>query len=246
MKAILISSAVTFVPRNYNEFILPMAKDPNVSALVIIENRSFKIFASGVLLVVSGAAPRLGFHLMMNTLFPGNRNRQEAFKKENKQFFIFNDLHSEAALAKLRELQPDLIVNARTRTLFKNDLLSIPRWGCINIHHGLLPDQRGLMCDFWSHLEKVPTGFSIHQMTEKIDHGSVLRAFTIQSDFKNYTDFIFAGSREEAKILTEVLSEIDQRQSVSGEPNSKTEKTRYRKNPTWKDFYRLKGTGTKI
>lgn len=47
------------------------------------------------------------------------------------------------ALSVLRELAPDLIVVVAYGKILPNDILELPRYGCINVHGSLLPSYRG-------------------------------------------------------------------------------------------------------
>ena len=46
-------------------------------------------------------------------------------------------------VAQLREMNPDLIVVAAFGQLLSQEILSMPKYGCINVHASLLPKYRG-------------------------------------------------------------------------------------------------------
>ncbi|MGZ3770201.1 MAG: formyltransferase family protein [Bdellovibrio sp.] len=246
MKTLLITSAVTFVPRNYDEFIAPMAENSHIAGLIIIDNRSWDIVFKACALILSAAAPRMGFHLLKNQFDSSIKRKQAYFSAQGKQVWVVRDINSSESLALLKSIDPDLLLNARTRSFFKKNLLSIPKYGCVNIHHGLLPHQRGLMCDFWSHLYNLPSGFSIHQMTEKLDDGVLLKVVEVPSDKQNYFSTIQKGAAMEASAAQQVLSQIATDKKIQGIENLKTENTVYRRNPGLKDFYNLRLKGVKI
>lgn len=246
MKTLLVTSAVTFVPHNYDGLVLPLAKDPHIEALVVIDNRSFDIVLKALLLILSLAAPRMGWHLLKNFFDDSLKRKQAAYQAAGKKVFVVDDINSEQSLKLLNELQPDLILNARTRSFFKKKLLALPKLGCINIHHGLLPDQRGLMCDFWAHLFDTPAGFSIHEMTSKLDDGSLLKVVEVPSDKKDYLASLDLGASLEAQAASNVLRDISTRGKILGQANLKTDTTVYRSNPRLRDFYRLRSKGVSI
>jgi methionyl-tRNA formyltransferase len=102
-----------------------------------------------------------------------------------------------------------------------------------------------LMCDFWAHLENQDFGFSIHQMTSKIDDGPILHVEKVVSDRKSYMNSIFEASKLEARICRTLIDQI----KVSGHftlLNPKFKNFTYRKNPSLKDGYRLQLKGIKI
>lgn len=246
LRALLVTSRVTFVPENYNQLVCGLAEAPHIVGCVVIDNREWSIVTQGVALILTGAGPRMGFQLLTNFFNDLLHIKKQTYEKAAKSFFVVQDLNSEEALDILRREKIDLILNARTRTIFKKNLLATPRLGCINIHHGLLPDQRGLMCDFWAHLEKTPSGFSIHQMTSKLDAGTILKVVEVPTAKTDYLASIYEGSKKELTAAKETLDEIAQSGAIQGHENILTETTLYRKNPTLWDFFKLKFKGTKI
>jgi len=80
-----------------------------------------------------------------------------------------------AHVERLRELGVDLIVSIAAPQIFRRDILTLPRHGCINIHNALLPKYQGMMPSFWvlANGEEV-TGTTIHYMNEKIDAGRII------------------------------------------------------------------------
>lgn len=246
LRAVLVTSEVTFVGENYHQVILSLAKNPHILGLVVIRNREPSLSALGLLAAVSGAAPRFGLQLFKNNLFPGTENKVSAYQSAGKEVHFTKDMNSPETIQYLRSLSLDLIVNARSRCFFREEVLSLPTLGCINIHHGLLPYQRGVMCDFWAHMYNRPFGFTVHQMTKKIDDGPILRVEEVKLPPKSYTASIFEGSKREAVVLAEVLDDIDKKRALKGEPNLKTPDTKYWKNPKLMDFYRLRLKGIKV
>lgn len=246
MRALLVTSAVTFVPHNYDQLILPLAQEPHIEALVIIDNRSTDVLLKALILLITAAAPRLGWQLLKNFFGNSQKRRIATYEKAGKKVLLVKDINAEVSLNQLRALKPDLILNARTRSFFKRKLLSLPKIGCINIHHGLLPDQRGLMCDLWAHLFDTPMGFSIHEMTSKLDDGALLKVEEVPSDRKDYLQSLDVGALLEASAVSLVLAEIADRGTLQGRQNQKTKETVYRRNPRLRDFYRLRSKGVRL
>jgi folate-dependent phosphoribosylglycinamide formyltransferase PurN len=246
LRTLLVTSRVTFVPENYSQLVCGLAEAPHIVGCMVIDNREWHMVVQGLALMLTGAAPRLGSQLLLNFFKDLLEHKKSAYEKKQKMFFMVDDLNSEEALEILRREKIDLVLNARTRTIFKKTLLATPRLGCLNIHHGLLPDQRGLMCDFWAHLEKSPSGFSIHQMTSKLDAGAILKVVEVPGDKTNYLESLFQGSKLEVHAAVETLTDIAVRDQVQGQENLKTANTIYRRNPTLMDFFKSKFKGTKI
>lgn len=246
MKTWLVTSAVTFVPNNYDDFVLSMADCDQIAGLIVVDNRSWDIVLKSLLLILSGAAPEMGMQLLKNQYGKSLKRKKEHFLSQGKNVHVVSDLNSPQSLDLIKSLQPDLLLNARTRSFFKKSLLSLPKLGCINIHHGLLPHQRGLMCDFWAHLLDTPAGFSIHQMTSKLDDGAILKVVEVPRSKNSYLDSIKRGSSLEAAAAKEILLQLAEHKCIQGQENLKTENTVYRTNPKLTDFYKLRFKGIKI
>ncbi|HUQ28051.1 MAG TPA: methionyl-tRNA formyltransferase [Usitatibacter sp.] len=86
-------------------------------------------------------------------------------------------LRDPAAQQALREAAPEVLVVAAYGLLLPNEVLVIPRLGCINIHASLLPRWRGAAPIQRAILAgDLATGISIMQMDQGLDTGPVLLA----------------------------------------------------------------------
>lgn len=84
-------------------------------------------------------------------------------------------IRSPVALTDLTRLEPDLIVVAAFGQILPKAILSLPRFGCVNIHASLLPRHRGASPIQASILEgDRETGITIMQMDEGLDMGDIL------------------------------------------------------------------------
>ena len=83
-------------------------------------------------------------------------------------------------LEQIRRWQADLIVVAAYGKILPKTVLSLPSYGCINVHASLLPKYRGAAPIQWAMLrgEKI-TGVTIMQMNERMDAGDILLQKTI-------------------------------------------------------------------
>jgi methionyl-tRNA formyltransferase len=86
-----------------------------------------------------------------------------------------NGLDQPEFLDELRQQNLDLIISVAAPTIFRKELIDLPRFGCINIHHAPLPKYRGMMPNFWQlyHGEKT-VGITIHKINSKIDEGEII------------------------------------------------------------------------
>ena len=68
--------------------------------------------------------------------------------------------------------QYDLIFSLHCKQLFPAELVNKIR--CINIHPGLNPNNRGWFPQVFSIINGLPSGATIHEIDEKLDHGPVI------------------------------------------------------------------------
>ena len=74
---------------------------------------------------------------------------------------------------KLKKL--DFIVSYSAPSIFKDILLKVPKYNCINLHCSLLPNYSGIMPSFWVLFKnELFTGASVHLMDSKIDNGKLV------------------------------------------------------------------------
>ncbi|MBI4518611.1 MAG: methionyl-tRNA formyltransferase [Deltaproteobacteria bacterium] len=84
-------------------------------------------------------------------------------------------LRAPQTLEALRALAADLIVVAAYGKILPPAVLSLPRFGCINVHASLLPKYRGAAPIQWALLRgETVTGITIMQMDEGMDTGDIL------------------------------------------------------------------------
>jgi methionyl-tRNA formyltransferase len=111
-------------------------------------------------------------------------------KYHNIPIFFFKDVNSTDSINKIKQLHPDLIISIGFGKIFKKDILSIPKYGAINLHSSLIPKHRGLMPTFWALKNNDPyTGVTIHYMTEIIDDANIISQEKVPI-FKNDTAHI--------------------------------------------------------
>lgn len=128
-------------------------------------------FRMGVRYVVHKAAGSLP-----RCISGGRYQTLAAICEEHEIPVVFESGINEASfLGKLREQDLDLIISVAAPVIFKEDIISIPTFGCINIHNGRLPNYRGMLPNFWQmyHGEK-SIGITIHEINTGIDEGRII------------------------------------------------------------------------
>lgn len=85
----------------------------------------------------------------------------------------------EAFLGALGSLQPDLVAVAAYGQILPERLLSLPRFGCLNVHTSLLPRYRGAAPIQWAILnDDAETGVTIMKVDAGLDTGDILTQAT--------------------------------------------------------------------
>lgn len=98
----------------------------------------------------------------------------------------------------MKNLQPDLAIVAAFGMIFPKEILSIPKYGFINIHPSILPRWRGpspIQTAILNGDEK--TGITLFLMDEEIDHGPIIS-----------NEKLVMSNEETTEILSKKLSEL--------------------------------------
>jgi hypothetical protein len=245
VKTLLVTSRVTFVPENYGRLVAGLANNPHVAAVLFLENRGLLTPAMGAGLWLSRLAPGIGAELVRNTLSSLHDPREHAMRAAGKCVFHASHINAPETIAILARF--DLVINARTRFIYGGTALAAPRIGCVNIHHGLLPDQRGLLCDLWAQAEGRPTGFTIHRMAAELDAGEIIARHEVEVvQGRRFVDHALASSIEELSAIEQVLDRVGSAGRIEGIPNTKTPATRYYRTPGLAEMVGFKKKGIQL
>ncbi|MCM1539070.1 MAG: methionyl-tRNA formyltransferase [bacterium] len=115
------------------------------------------------------------------------------------------------AVAELAAYEADIYVVAAFGQILTQEILDMPRFGCVNIHASLLPKYRGAAPIQWAILdgERV-TGVTIQQMNAGIDTGDILADVSVEIAPEETGDSLFEKLMQEgAALLLETLPRIE-------------------------------------
>lgn len=184
-----------------------------------------------------------GIALLLSGIIPLSRKRLTPgwllCLRHNIPKLRCNNINDLDAVSFIKSLEPDIIVSAYFSQILKEPILNIPRKGCINVHPGYLPEQRGAMNYFWVLANNIPyTGVSLHWMDSGIDTGPLLarRRLPIsphatQQQIMVYTAIVGA------KLLRQLLQKLYNNTPLTTIPTNEKHATYYPM-PTKKDFKR--------
>lgn len=86
----------------------------------------------------------------------------------------------------ISEINPDIIITCAYGQILSEEILSIPRLGCINVHASLLPKYRGAAPIQWSLLNgDDKTGITIMYMDKGMDTGNIISEEEISIDIND-------------------------------------------------------------
>lgn len=83
-------------------------------------------------------------------------------------------LREPAVREAIRSLRADIAVSALFGYVLRGELIESFPGGCVNIHTGLLPYNRGAHPNVWSIVEGTPAGVTIHYMDAGVDTGDII------------------------------------------------------------------------
>lgn len=123
--------------------------------------------------------------------------------------FYSDTLYGDATLAAFQEMSLDLIILAWWPYIIKKSLIQIPRLGCLNFHPGYLPYNRGKHYNFWTIVEDVPFGVTIHWVDERIDSGDIAFQSIIEKSWEDTGETLYYKAQKElVRLFKEKFPEI--------------------------------------
>lgn len=115
------------------------------------------------------------------------------------------------AVEVLRSYQADIFVVAAFGQILSEEILEMPRYGCVNIHASLLPAYRGAGPIQWAIIDgRKKTGITIMQMDKGLDTGDILLQKEVLIDERETGDSLHDKlAAAGAELIVEALSKIE-------------------------------------
>ena len=96
------------------------------------------------------------------------------------------------AVEELKKYSADIFVVAAFGQLLSEEILQMPKYGCVNIHASLLPKYRGAAPIQWAILDgEEKTGVTIQQMEKGLDTGDILFVKEVALDKKETGESLY-------------------------------------------------------
>lgn len=136
---------------------------------------------------------------------------KECALKHNIPVFQPVKVKEPEAVETLRSYGADAFIVAAFGQILSEEILTMPKYGCINIHASLLPKYRGAGPIQWVILDgEKETGITIMQMDKGIDTGDMLLQRVVPIDEKETGDSLHDKlARAGAELIVEALSKIE-------------------------------------
>ncbi len=115
------------------------------------------------------------------------------------------------AVEQLRAYEADIFVVAAFGQILSEEILNMPKYGCVNIHASLLPKYRGAGPIQWVILDgEKETGVTIMQMDKGLDTGDMLLSCRVPIDEKETGDTLHDKlAQAGAELIVEALPKIE-------------------------------------
>lgn len=120
------------------------------------------------------------------------------------------DINSGESIHKLKEINPDLIVVVAYGQILNQEVLNLPKYGCINVHASLLPKYRGAAPINWAIINgEEKTGITIMEMERGLDTGDMIMKEAIPiNEEDDYISLHDKLSLLGGEVLLEAIEEI--------------------------------------
>lgn len=136
---------------------------------------------------------------------------KECALKHNLPVFQPVKIKTPEAIETLKTYAADIYVVAAFGQILSQEILDMPKYGCVNIHASLLPKYRGSAPIQWAIIDgEKETGVTIQQMNAGIDTGDILCTSVIPIAAKETGASLFDKlSAVGAELIVEALKQIE-------------------------------------
>ena len=132
-------------------------------------------------------------------VFPGSFSVKHILLKKDIRIISLSNINSKESISFLKKLNLDIIFSIAASQIFKNEILSLPKLGCYNIHTSKLPKNRGMMPNFWSLYNydiDSTSAITVHKMNEELDDGEILLQTNFELNPKETLDALIKRTKK--------------------------------------------------
>jgi len=160
----------------------------------------------------------------------------------NKKNIDFMNIYLKLSnyLSEIKKCDPDLIINSSS-LYFNEEVLTLPKLGCINRHSSILPAGGGFFPIFYGLIYDEPIGTSIHFMSKNIDKGEVIIQREIDKNkYNSIYKFYEKSFIDSAELIHKSLEIIYKKKNYIKYDNVKPSYRSFPTNDDWKIFRKKK------
>lgn len=99
--------------------------------------------------------------------------------------FVHSMLTTKEQVSLVKDIEPDYLISCGYSYRVPENILDIPTRGCLNLHPGYLPYNRGANPNVWSIVEGTPAGVTLHYMDSGIDTGDIISQREVSTSFSD-------------------------------------------------------------
>lgn len=116
----------------------------------------------------------------------------------------------------IRSLKPDVIVVVAFGQIIPQEILDIPKYGCLNVHASILPAYRGAAPIQWAVLDGLKeSGVTIMKMDAGLDTGDMIRVEKISLEEEETSGSLFDKLSDlGSKALVKVLDDLEEGRAI--------------------------------
>lgn len=115
--------------------------------------------------------------IMVLSVSPKGERLKKALTELGEDVVLISEMIGKEHIDKYK---PEFVVSHGYDKLVGEDVINLMGGHIINTHPSILPINRGTFPNFWSFIYDTPKGFTIHNMSQKLDAGDIL----VQKEFK--------------------------------------------------------------
>jgi methionyl-tRNA formyltransferase len=163
-------------------------------------------------------------------VYGGTRSIKHVAKKLGATYRVETNINAKEYVQHVHDIAPDLIISYSAPQVVKPELLSIPKYGVINVHGALLPNYRGILPSFWYlyNDEKIG-GATVHKMSTAIDDGDIIEQDSVEiSDCRSMFDLMKKTKLLGGELMVKTIKEYE-----SGNVHSRINDTEHGSYYTW-------------
>ncbi len=129
-----------------------------------------------------------------------------------------NDINT-SGLPEFTATKPDLVLSIRYGVILRDEAISVPTHGVLNLHSGRLPEYKGVMASFRAMLNgDTKLNMTLHTIDDSgIDSGRILSMSSFQVDqTKSYLWHVLGLYENGCKLMIDAVNNIDRGEPIKG------------------------------